>query len=397
MMAVFPLHLLPPLLARLLPLGLALGLSGCMSANPMNWLSNEKPANPPSVLGQQTNSIHPKTLWQANIGGGSDRKLLKLEPAIVTGRVYLASASGTVEARDAANGRTLWRVDTKTPISAGPGAGDGLVLVGTRDAHILALDANNGQQRWKVRVSSEVLAVPRIGMGVAVAFTLDGKLTGLDADTGTERWHYAHEVPVLSLRGSSSPVIMGANVITGFANGKLSSIQLTSGTLNWEITLGAAGGRTELDRMTDIDADPLVIGDTIYAVTYQGDLAAISGADGQVLWRKRLSSYSGLGGGEGQLYVTDDKDQVWAFDRSAGNSLWKQSSLLYRRLSAPIPYRGYIVAGDFEGFLHWFKPEDGSIVARTRLGSAPITAAPQVVDGRLYIYGDGGDFAAIGL
>lgn len=387
--------LLRPFL-RLLPLGLALSLLGCISANPMNWLSSEKPANPPSVLGQQTNSIHPRTIWQANIGGGSDRKLLKLEPTIIGGRVYLASASGIVEARDAANGRTLWRVDTKTPISAGPGAGEGLVLVGTRDAHILALDAGNGQQRWKVRVSSEVLAVPRIGSGVVVAHSMDGKLVGLDSDTGAQRWGHEHEVPVLSLRGSSSPVIMGSNVITGFANGKLSSIQLVSGNLNWEVSLGIASGRTELDRMTDINADPLVIGDTIYAVTYQGDLAAVS-SDGSVLWRHKLSSYSGLGGGDNQLYVTDDKDQVWAFDRSSANSLWKQSSLLYRRLSAPIPFKGYVVAGDFEGFLHWFRPEDGSLIARTRLGSAPITVAPQVVDGRLYVYGDGGDFAAIGL
>lgn len=397
MMFSLPLHFLRPLLPLGLGFVLTLGLAGCMSLNPMDWLSSEKPANPPSVLGQQSNSIHPKTLWQANIGGGSDRKLLKLEPAIVGGRVYLASASGTVEARDAANGRTLWRVNTKSPISAGPGAGEGLVLVGTKDAHILALDAANGQQRWKVRVGSEVLAVPRIGSGVVVAHSLDGKLVGLDADTGAQRWSYEHEVPVLSLRGSSSPVILGSNVITGFANGKLSSIQLTTGDLNWEVSLGMASGRTELDRMTDIDADPLIIGDTIHAVTYQGDLAAISSADGSVLWRRKLSSYSGLGGDENRLYVTDDKDQIWAFDRSTSNSLWKQSNLLYRRLSAPIPFRGYVVAGDFEGFLHWFKSEDGSIVARTRLGSAPITAAPQVVDGRLYVYGDGGDFAAIGL
>jgi outer membrane protein assembly factor BamB len=149
--------------------------------------------------------------------------------------------------------------------------------------------------------------------------------------------------------------------------------------------------------MTDIDADPLVLGDRVYVVTFQGDLAAISAADGSVLWRHKLSSYSGLGGGNGQIYVTDAKDHVWAFAQDNATSLWKQSKLQYRRLTAPIPFEGYVVAGDYQGYLHWFKPEDGSIVARTRLGDDPITAAPQVVDGRLYVYGDGGDFAAIGL
>jgi outer membrane protein assembly factor BamB len=370
-------------------------LTGCISANPMRWFESEKPAMPPTPLTDLTNQIQPRVLWHANIGGGAEDKRLKLEPAIQDGRVYLANAQGQVEARNASNGSLHWRVSTQSPASGGPGVGDGLVAIGTRKAEVIALNAANGELRWRARVSSEVLSVPRIAMGLVLAHTLDGKLVALDADSGERRWEYGHEVPVLSLRGNSSPVIHGGSVICGFANGKLASLDLASGNLNWEVSVGIASGRTELDRMTDIDADPLVLGERLYVATFQGDLAALSAADGSVLWRQKLSSYSGLGGDERQLYVTDAQDQVRAFDPESSNPLWTQSKMQYRRLTAPIPFGGYVVAGDYQGYLHWLKPEDGSLVARTRLGSAPITAAPKVVDQRLYVYGDGGDFAAI--
>lgn len=372
-------------------------LAGCMSANPMRWFDSEKPATPPAELTQVSAQIQPRVIWTTSMGGGADKKLLKLEPAIQDGRVYLANAKGQVEARNATTGARQWQVDTQTPASGGPGVGDGLVVIGTRKAEVIALSASNGQQRWRARVSSEVLSVPRIAMGLVVVHTLDGKLTALDAASGEQRWVYGHEVPVLSLRGNSSPVIKGSSVLCGFANGKLASLDLVSGNLNWEVSVGVASGRTELDRMTDIDADPLVLGDRVFVVTFQGDLAALSVADGSVLWRQKLSSYSGLGGDGSQLYVTDARDHVLSFDPNNSTALWKQSKMQYRRLTAPIPFMGYVVAGDYQGYLHWLKPEDGSLVARTRLGSAPITAAPQVVGNQLYVYGDGGDFAAITL
>lgn len=386
--------------ARALPLWWLTGsllLGGCMSANPLRWFESETPSAPPAELTEQANQINPRVVWNAGLGGGTDNKLLKLVPALHEGRVYLANAEGQVEAREAAGGRVLWRAATKTQASGGPGVGEGLVLIGTRDAEVVALDANNGQQRWRSRVSSEVLSVPRAALGVVVVHTLDGKLIGLDAASGEQRWLYSHEVPVLSLRGNSSPVIQGSRAIAGFASGKLVSLDLQSGNLNWEVSLDTGGGRTELDRMTDIDADPLVLGDRVYVVTFQGDLAAVAIADGHVLWRHKLSSYAGLSGDEQQVYVTDAKDHIWAFDVNTQTSLWKQSKLQYRRLTAPVPFQGYVVAGDFQGYLHWFKPEDGSIVARTRVGGAPITATPQVANNLLYVYGDGGDFAAITL
>ncbi|OGT89188.1 MAG: outer membrane protein assembly factor BamB [Gammaproteobacteria bacterium RIFOXYA12_FULL_61_12] len=372
-------------------------LAGCNSMNPVDWVSPEKSSTPPSKLVEMKNKLTPVVLWSADVGGGAEEHLLKLAPAISGGRVYLANAKGMVVARDANTGKTIWSKDTKTPASGGPGVGDGLVLIGTRDAEILALSADTGEIKWRARVSSEVLSVPKADAGVAVVHTLDGKLIGLDSSNGEKKWQYDYEVPVLSLRGSSSPVITGDAVICGLANGKLVALELSSGKLYWESVVGVSRGRNELDRMIDIDADPLVIDQALFVATYQGDLAAISLKNGNVGWRRQLSSYAGLGGNYRQIYVTDAQDHVWSFDPSNSTSMWKQTSLQYRRLTAPVPFGDYVVAGDYEGYLHWMKFEDGSIQARTKVGGSPITATPKVVGDVLYVYGDGGDFAAIKL
>lgn len=375
-------------------LGLLLALSGCYSMNPF---TSEKDPNPPSKLIEVKNAFTPRVLWTADIGGGAKEQRLKLAPTVKDGRVFLANAEGVVVARDAKNGRILWSADTDTPASGGPGAGDGLVLLGTRDAEILALGAEKGDLRWRARVSSEVLSIPRADQGIVVVHTLDGKVVGLDSSSGEKKWQFDYEVPTLTLRGNSSPVIAGEAVLCGLANGKLVALELSSGKPFWETTVSISKGRNELDRMIDIDADPLVIDQAIFVVTYQGDLAAISLRNGNVGWRHQLSSHSGLGGDFRQIYVTDSHDTVWAFDPSNATSMWKQTGLQNRKLTAPAAFGDYVVAGDYEGYLHWMKSSDGSIVTRTKVGSSPITAAPEVVDDILYVYGDGGDFAAIKL
>ena len=129
--------------------------------------------------------------------------------------------------------------------------------------------------------------------------------------------------------------------------------------------------------------------------TYQGDMAAVSEDTGVILWRRKLSSYTGLGADWRQLYITDADDHVWAIDPGNGSALWKNKKMHARMLSAPAVLGEYILVGDFEGYLHWLAVEDGRLLGRTRVGKAPITTTPLVVDGVVYIYGDGGEMAAI--
>ena len=368
----------------------ALTLGGCGS-----WFGGAS-VDPPADLPEldKAQLLEPDAIWKRDIGAGAGDRYLQLRPWIDVDRVYVADASGEVYALDAADGDTAWSVDTDLRISGGPGVGAGLVLVGTSDAELLALDQSSGEERWRVQVSSEVLSVPAAAVDTVVVHTTDGKLLGLDVATGEERWRYEREVPVLTLRGSSSPVIDGGIVYCGLAGGKLLALDLASGRPVWEAAVTVPSGRSELERLADIDGDPVLYGAAVYVATYQGVVAAISSVSGKILWTRELSSYSGLAADWRQVYASDDQGHVWALDGDTGAARWRQESLYNRKLSSPAVLGDYVVVGDFDGYLHWMSVDDGSFVARTRVGGQAITTGPRVANDVMYVLGDGGDLAA---
>jgi len=371
-------------------------LAGCGTmADPTSWFGDDVKEVEPNELTDFEKTLQVKTLWDTDTGSGTDNLRLRLIPRVDGGRVYAADSEGQVQAFDSLTGERIWGVDLDLPLSGGPGSGEGLVLLGTTDGEVVALNAENGEQLWKAQVSSEVLSVPAAESGVVVVHSIDGKLVGLSTADGKPLWLYSRKVPVLTLRGSSSPVINGGVVYTGFAGGKLVAVDLQKGFVQWEVSITAPSGRSELERMVDIDGDPFISDGTVYVATYQGELAAVSEYSGTLLWRRKLSSYSGIDADWRNLYVSDDAGNVWGINPVNGAAMWKQDKLLNRRLSAPAVIDGYVVVGDYEGYLHWLSHDDGKMVARTRIGSAAITSPPVMSDGVVYVFGDGGALAAV--
>lgn len=370
-------------------------LSGCGSMNPLNWFGSEEPSDPPAELVKMDNQIAIRQLWSSSLGDGTDEKRVKLGIAYDLGRLYAVAREGEVAAFDADSGRKVWEVDTELEISGGPGVGDGLLLIGTSDAELVALNVENGEEKWRARVSSEILSVPKISQGVAVVHTVDGKLFGFDALDGRQIWIYDRSVPVLTLHGSSSPVIVGGIVICGFSSGKLVGLDLASGQVGWETNLSIPSGRSELERMVDIDGDPLVVGRAVFVTSYQGHMAAVSIESGQVYWRKKLSSFVGPGADRRSLYIADAQGQVLSIQPNSGASIWKNSDLLNRWLSPPVVLDAYVVVGDFEGYLHWIATSDGRLLGRIRVGNGPVSSTPVVHGERLFVYADDGTIAAM--
>ncbi len=375
------------------------------SSNSGSWLSwggkkdgeakgMEKPdADELGELGDSGISV--QELWSRSIGQGSNDDRVKLVPYVLNDKVFVADRDGDVQALSAVNGKTLWETETDLSISGGPGAGEGLVLVGTSDGEILALDEETGKERWRARVSSEVLSVPKAAQEVVVVTTIDGKLFAFSTTNGKLLWIYDRTVPVLSLHGSGSPVISGSTVVAGFASGKLAAFELATGNPLWESTISIPSGRSELERMVDIDGDPVVMDGIVYVATFQGDLAAVIEVDGEVMWRKSLSSYAGLGADWRQLYITDAEDNVWAIDPRNGGSLWKQDKMKGKKLTAPVILDSYVIVGDGEGNLYWLSPEDGQVLGSMEVLDDPISTPPMVVDGVAYVLSDDGDLVAI--
>ncbi|MCC7412525.1 MAG: outer membrane protein assembly factor BamB [Gammaproteobacteria bacterium] len=373
----------------------AFAVNGCgMKEKVGNLFADEDNASPPTPLTEITPTTRIERMWSRGIGAGTDELFVELRPTIDGATVYCAERKGKVTAVDIEQGRTVWSTDTDAPLAGGPGVGDGLVLVGTSKGEVIALDAAEGKERWRAQVSSEVLAAPRSSDGIVVARTGDGKLFGLRAATGERIWVYDRTVPVLSLRGTSPPVLVDDMVLTGFDNGRLVALELRTGRLLWETQIAVPRGRSDLERMVDIDAEPVVYGRSVYVATFQGRVASLALATGEIEWARDISSAAGLAVDVTRMYVTDENGVIWALDRRNGTSLWKQENLKYRLLTAPAIVTDYVVVGDVEGYLHWLQETDGDFAARVRTDKSKIIAPPVVSDHRLIAYTSDGELAA---
>ena len=374
----------------LLSLGLAalLFAAGC---------SKDKDVEPPAVLTKFSNTLPIKKLWGDSVGGGKKEQKLRLGlgPALADGVVFAASYKGEVLAVTVATGKQVWvKKLKKQTLSAGPAAGFGLVVVGSSKGTVIALDAANGNERWRTRVNSELLSAPAIGEKVIVLRSVDGRLHGLDSSNGKELWSVEQQVPRLSLRGTATPVIAKELAISGFDNGKVMAVNLTTGDTVWDTALASPHGRTELDRLVDVDSAVRVVGENVFAAGFQGRTAMLALDSGQIWWAHDMSSYRGLAVDGENLYVTQSDGIVVAMRQRDGSELWRNDRVKLRGVSTPVETSTAVVVADFKGYLHWLDKSTGALVARERIAKFRVGSQPVVVDDTVVVLDDGGKLAA---
>lgn len=366
---------------------LVAGVAGCSSDGKQREPSDLKTIEQPAY------SLKP--LWHARIGGGSRGLDTGLRLSVESDAVFAAEAGGDAAAYDPATGKLIWRVDTRTRLVSGPSVSGNALFLGGMDGTLLALKRNDGSPYWSVRLASEVLSAPASDGTLVVARSGDGKVYGLSAVSGAQHWMIDRSVPSLILRGLGEPLLAGGLVFAGFDNGRVVAARMTDGQAVWEQAVASPVGRTELDRLVDVDAGLLLDGQELYAVSYGNELAKLDGASGEILWRRSIRSYTGMAR-VGELVVVSDADGViWGLDPASGAAAWKNEDLKYRPLSPPADWDGQAVVGDFKGYLHLLDPRDGRIVARLRVGSDAMRSAPQVIDDRLYVMNTAGRITAL--
>lgn len=336
-----------------------------------------------------------ETEWTEDIGEGVGEFYNKITPVVNNNRLYIADAEGLITALDAKTGEMIWETEVGSELFGGVAASSGMVAVGSTEAEVIVLDAETGVESWRNLVSSEIVSSPVISDGKVVVRTIDGKVFALNARTGERAWLYDRSVPPLTLRGNASLSAAGGVVVTGFSNGKIVLFLMENGRALWEKRIASASGRSELDRVVDADATPMIVGETIFALTFNGNIGAYNIRNGDALWQRELSSYQNLSV-EGQIItVVDARSRVRALDRRTGGTLWTNEELYDRRLTAAVPFGGYLVAGDYEGYIHWFDSGTGRIVARNDIGGDGIVADPVATGTHLYVYTRSGKLVAL--
>jgi outer membrane protein assembly factor BamB len=372
---------------------LALGLAALLTAA---GCSKDKDVEPPAVLVKFPETLPVKRLWNEGVGGGKKQIVLRLGlgPASDNGLVFAASHKGEVLAVSAESGHHVWVKKLKMPISAGPGAGQGLVVLGTSKGVVVALDGATGRELWRAHVNSELLSAPAINEKIVVMRSVDGRLHGFDVHNGKELWSVEQQVPRLSLRGTATPIIAKEVAISGFDNGKVMAVSLSSGDTVWDTALASPHGRTELDRLVDIDSAVRAVGDNVFAAGFQGRTAMLALDSGQIWWAHDMSSYRGLVADDDNLYVTQSDGIVVALRQRDGSELWRNQKMKLRRLSTPVLTSTAVAVADFQGYLHWLDKTTGELVARERVAKERVTNAPIAVGDTVIVLTDGGKLAA---
>jgi outer membrane protein assembly factor BamB len=391
------------MLLRILAIALLLTFAtGCTTVK--GWLGDDKSrALEPAELVDIASPLAVKPAWRLDLGDGQSNLGLRQRPAVEGDRIYVANDAGRLLAVDANTGKTIWdseivktgkqgsrvffwrRTAIEGGVTGGPGAGNGLVVVGGRNGEVVAVDSETGAERWRTTVTSEVISAPLVTNGFVVVRSNDGRTFGLDAADGSRKWVFDRGLPNLSMRGNGSPVAGGELVYLGYDDGTVIALRLVDGQRAWEQLVAEPDGRNELERLADVDGEIQVGLSELYATSVRRQTMAISLNSGRPLWARDVGGYAGLALLADRLIVADPDGTVWALDRNNGSPLWKQEALARRWLTTPAVHGNYVVVGDVQGYVHWIRADDGQIAGRARVDKAAIVGTPQVTSGGMLV------------
>lgn len=371
-------------------------LAALVLLNGCSWIKSwgDDDVDGPAELVEFEATLKVGKVWSTSIGKGLDKAGRQLWPVYSSGSLYAADYKGLLMAIDADSGRTRWQIKTKLPFTGGPGITENLLLMGTQDGEVFAFDASTGTQLWSATVTSEVLAAPAEADGIVVVRCIDGRVFGLDADTGQRVWVYDHDVPLLTLRGNSPPLLRAGVAFIGYDGGQVVALHVDDGSLMWEQALVTTEGRTELDRLSDIDGQLVFIASDLIVSSYKNRLASLAADSGRLLWFKDVSSATGVSVERINLALSDKDGNLWLLDRRNGAESWKNNQLLRRGLTRPVFFGRFVVVGDGEGYLHWINTSDGHFAAREKVGGNGFSGPPLVVGNTLYVMTQKGNLSA---
>jgi outer membrane protein assembly factor BamB len=396
-------------------------LAGCSAFQWLPWVGDDDDDEKkeeelePVELERFDETVKFDQVWSASIGDGLGKTFVRSRVAVAADRIFAADAYGRVEARDRFTGKRVWKIDLpgddrgmfdslnfydrRDPswVSGGVGYAHGLVLIGTVHGDVIALSPVDGSETWRANVGAEVLAPPVGGDDLIYVQTEDGRLLALDRTNGSQRWSFDNPVPVLTLRGTSMPVFGNGMVYCGFPDGMVVAIRAGTGEPIWEHRVMLPEGRSELQRMVDIDSTPALSGGLLFVVAYQGRLKALRANDGGLVWEQEVSSFLDLATGFSDVFIVDAGDQVLAYNQQSAERLWSQQGLLRRQLSSPATIAGYVLVGDSEGYLHALSQSDGSFAGRRKIDGDGIRSPVVVADDMIYVLGNSGELKALEL
>lgn len=344
----------------------------------------------PKALEKFNASAPVSKLWSKDTGKGNDGKYIQLVPLVDNQRLVTTDIQGDVAAWSLDSGEQVWQRSVDVEVSAGVGGGSGLAIIGSTEGELIALSAATGEERWRKALKNQVLSLSDSANGMIVARLGGGKVVGVSLEDGSVVWEHNRDQPSLSLQGQGKPLTAHGGVAIGMDDGSVVMLQMRSGGPIWEAPVASGRGRTELERLVDVDGSLELAGDELFAVAYQGNISAIDARSGRIIWSKEASSSTGVVVDSKAIYFTDDSSVVHAVSRNTGIEIWSQKGLENRRVTRPTLMGSSVVVADYDGYLHWLDNRTGQFVQRQRAASTGILNPPVGLGSNIAVLADNG-------
>ncbi len=325
-------------------------------------------SEPPAPLTDINNGLRFDQIWTIKTGAGISAGSYNRQPLLVGDEIFTVDIEGLIKNIDAESGKLKWDFETGIESITGLFGNNKIIVASSRNGELNIYDRtdNNLNFRWSARLKGEIRSPPVTNADSLFIRTVDGRLSSISKADGSIQWTVSHLVPALSLTGNSAPILHNELVIAGFDDGKLAAFDQTNGQVVWEITVSQPTGRSEIERLVDVDGQFILSDGVIYVSSYQGRIAAIQAIDGEELWSRKFSSFNAMSIDADAIYISSDSSHLWSIDRRTGSALWKQDILHARKISAPLLFKDKIIVGDFDGHVHWFNQSDGALIGRLR-------------------------------
>ncbi len=351
-----------------------------------NYLLGQDNTPTPKQLKPINSKLHLEPQWVVTIGATVEQNIYsKLKPIVMNNIMYFTDIQGYIWAINVNTGKIIWKNKINGSFSSGIAIHNGVIVSGTNQSELIAFKQKDGAILWKHKVSSDILAQPLIISNKIVVKTIDGNVYAFDIVHGNKLWRSVHGSPNLVLKVSSAPVaINNQMILVGYSDGKLDAIELNTGNVVWQRSIAYTNGVSDIERLIDIDADPIVHGNVVFIANYQGDVGAFSLDTGEFIWRKSISTYKNMLLYDNMLYIVDSKDIIWAINSQNGQVYWKQTVLKSRNLTEPVIYKQYLFIGDKTGLLHILNSRNGVAVARVAMKNN-VNIAPIIYENHVYV------------
>ncbi|MCP4188565.1 MAG: outer membrane protein assembly factor BamB [Gammaproteobacteria bacterium] len=359
--------------------------------------SSEDNSEPPAPLTEIKQAVNLQIDWSTDTDAVASGASFDMRPLVIGDQVLSIDIEGVVKSINLENGRVKWRFETGVAAITGLVGNQDVVVAtsGDGDLVIFKLLDRGLEKRWAIQLKGEIRAIPALHQDLIFVRTVAGKLSAVSLADGVIQWTVSRRIPVLSLTGNSSPLVFKDTVIVGFDDGKIAAFDHKNGQMIWETVVSHSVGRTEIERLVDIDGQFTLKDGIIYVSTYQGKLAAIQALNGNVLWSRKFSSYQSIVADADALYISGDLSHLWSIDRRSGSAFWKQDVLHARKITAPQIVDGQIVVADFEGYVHWFDKADGSLIGRIKPSNSGHISQPLQWRNNVLVFDSDGQLSSL--